>query len=215
MAEVDWKKFIQNSELLGTLSKAEITQLLKPEASEEKRFSAGDAIIKQEEKGRSFYIIGSGSVAISRPAPEGGEINLAVLEPGEFFGEMALLSQQPRSANVKAREDCIVLRINAASLRDLLNRHPEILAGIFMMLSERLRDLAARVVDVSYHDVNNKLELFSTKLDAELKAVNSTLAATQVVFDQTAQRANDVITGTEIAQHGGGNRRVVITVARS
>jgi CRP-like cAMP-binding protein len=197
MAEIDWKTFIKSSELLGSLNRSEIDRLLKPDASEEKKYVAGEAIVKQDERGRSFYLIGSGSVAITRPAPEGGEINLAVLESGEFFGEMALLSQQPRSATVKAREACTVLRINADILKTLLHRHPEILTEIFMMLSERLRDLAERVVNVSYNEVSNKLELFSTKLDAELKAVNSTLAATQVVFDQTTQRANEVIAGTE------------------
>ncbi len=197
MSELDWKEFIQNNELLGSLNRAEIDRLLKPEASEERKFAVGEEIIRQDERGRSFYIIGSGSVTITRPAPEGGEINLAVLETGDFFGEMALLSQHPRSANVKAREECTVLRINAASLRALLDRHPEILTGIFMMLSERLHNLAERVVEVSYHEVNNKLELFSTKLDAELRAVNSTLAATQTVFDQTAKQANEVITSTE------------------
>ena len=197
MAAVDWKKFIKASDLLGSLSRAEIERLLKPGVSEQKTFSAGEEIVRQDEKGRSFYLIGAGSVAITRPAPEGGEINLAVLENGDFFGEMALLSRQPRTATVKAREDCVVLGINADDLMSVLEKHPEILTKIFMILSERLRDLAERVVDVSYNEVNNKLELFSTKLDAELKAMNSTLAATQVVFDQTTKQANEVITSTE------------------
>ena len=197
MSELDWKKIIKKNELFNTLSNVEIEQLLNAETVTEKSYEIGDAIIRHGEHGRNFFLIGEGSVKISTPGPEGCDIELAILESGEFFGEMSLLRQQPRTATVTAREDCIVLRINADNLRSLLNQRPDILASIFILLSERMRYLAESVINVSYHEVDHKLELFSMKLDAELKAMNSTLAASQAVFDQTTTRANEVISSSE------------------
>ena len=197
MTNFDWKKLFKKNQVFGTLSGTEIDKLLDPETSEPRKYPAGEVIIRRGERGRNIYFIGSGSVTITTPGPEGEEIELAILERGELFGEMSLLRQQPRTATVRARDESRVLRISADKLQTLLKKHPDILAGIFMLLSERLRNLAERVISVSYHEVNHKLELFSTKLDAELQAMNTTLAATQAVFDQTTTRANEVITSTE------------------
>lgn len=197
MPTLDWKRLVKKNELFSSLSDVEVEQLIDPETAEEKSYTTGDQIIRHGERGRNFFLIGKGSVNVTTPGPDGCDIDLAILEAGEFFGEMSLLRQQPRTATASAREECTVLRISAAKLRALLNQRPDILAGIFILLSERMRDLADRVISVSYHEVNSKLELFSAKLDAELKAMNSTLAATQTVFEQTTTRANEVINSTE------------------
>ena len=76
---------------------------------------AGQTLFREGETGADMYILESGAVEISR----GGSV-LATLEAGDFFGEMAILEDQPRFTTATARTDVRVLRIERASFADLL-----------------------------------------------------------------------------------------------
>src|SRR5207248_797329 len=67
-----------------------------------RRYGAGEQILKEGEPGRSFFVIVEGKVRIWKDLPDGQALELATLEEGAFFGEMALLSGAPRTANVSA-----------------------------------------------------------------------------------------------------------------
>ncbi len=86
----------------------------------EKRVKKDEMIFKEGDIGDAFYLIVSGTVRISTVIPGVGEEALAVLKEGEYFGEMALIDDAPRSASAIANEDVILLLIEKKQFRKLL-----------------------------------------------------------------------------------------------
>ncbi len=111
--------------------------------SQEKRVKKDAVIFKEGDVGDAFYLIVSGSVRISTLVPGVGEEALTILREGEYFGEMALIDDAPRSASAIAHEDAILLLIGKDDFRKLLAQETEIaykLLWIFTKtLSARLR----------------------------------------------------------------------------
>lgn len=105
-----------------------------------KNFSKGETIVFEEDsESSSFFLIGSGNVSVVVITPEGRQTILATLKKGEFFGEMALLDGEPRSASVVAAEDCRLYMLNRVDFMRLLQRHPDIPTRMLVEMSKRLR----------------------------------------------------------------------------
>ncbi len=96
--------------------------------------SAGEAIFEQAGVGDRLYVILKGEVEILRHATR-----LALLGPGECFGEMALLERTTRSATARAIRDTTLVTIARDDFNDLLDVYPAIARGIATLLAERLR----------------------------------------------------------------------------
>ena len=75
-------------------------------------YEKGQMILLEESQGETFFIIVSGAVKVTRLSDDGREVILAILNEGEFFGEMSLLDGDSRSANVIALEDTKVFTLN-------------------------------------------------------------------------------------------------------
>jgi putative methionine-R-sulfoxide reductase with GAF domain len=103
-----------------------------------KRFADGDIIFRESEKGEAMYVLQAGRVKLTRRDP-GGERVIAVLEPGEIFGEMALFDRKPRSATAVAVGPTRVLTIDRGKLFKSINRDPTLLFKILETLTGRLR----------------------------------------------------------------------------
>jgi len=103
-----------------------------------RRAEPGDVLIEQGSQGDSFFVICSGTAKVFR-RDDGQRRELATLEEGAFFGEMALLSDAPRSASVEAAaEDTQLLEISAAVLTDLSRKHPTIASALKKFCRQRL-----------------------------------------------------------------------------
>jgi len=103
-----------------------------------RRYSAGEEILSEGERGRSFFVIVEGKVRIWKKLPGGDELQLATLEEGAFFGEMALLSGAPRTANVSAEDDTELLEVSDAVLRHLARNHPLVIKSLKNFYRQRL-----------------------------------------------------------------------------
>jgi CRP-like cAMP-binding protein len=145
-------------------------------------YSAGDTIFTQGELGTDMYIIQDGEVDIIKHI--GGESHLlSHLEKGDFFGEMALLENVPRSADAIAKTEVKVLVINGSRFDEMLRRNPEIAVRIIRKYSKRLRD------------ANLLLErLVGREVDADHVALDSTQMSRPE--KATRHRLVDVATGT-------------------
>jgi CRP/FNR family cyclic AMP-dependent transcriptional regulator len=135
------------------LSAAEM-KLLATFSSEE-RFREGSTIFREGEKGDKLYIVLDGRVRISKFIPGVGEEALTVLDRGDFFGEMALIDDMPRSADGKAHEgDVTVLSIDRATLNEILSMDPhaslQFLNLLCRMISRRLREINDKIVQWKY-----------------------------------------------------------------
>lgn len=87
----------------------------------------GQAIVRQDDRGKSVYIIANGSVRVYTALLSGEQVDLAVLWPGDFFGEMSFLTGKARTATVEAREDSNILEVEEDKLRELITRRPHVL----------------------------------------------------------------------------------------
>ncbi|HVN77216.1 MAG TPA: cyclic nucleotide-binding domain-containing protein [Thermoanaerobaculaceae bacterium] len=103
------------------------------------RFKAGEYIFRETEPGTEMFIIQEGKVEILRKT-RGKERRVALLEEGDFFGEMAILEDLPRSASARAVDACALLRIDSTTFDQMVRHHPEIPVRMLRKLSSRLRE---------------------------------------------------------------------------
>ena len=133
------------------LARVDLFSGLKPQGLEliakvatEETHAAGTKIFQHGDAGDKLYLILDGKVRISREVPGMGEEALAVLGPGQVFGEMALLDESARSADARVHERCRVLAIPKDGFDDLLFLHKdlayEVLWSIVRLLVSRLRE---------------------------------------------------------------------------
>jgi CRP-like cAMP-binding protein/phosphopantetheinyl transferase (holo-ACP synthase) len=87
----------------------------------------GHIIVKQGDTGKSVYIIASGTVKVHTVATSGERLDLAVLSPNEFFGEISFLTGKARTATVETAEEAVILEVTEDQLHDLINRRPRVL----------------------------------------------------------------------------------------
>lgn len=108
------------------------------------RLSEGQVLFRQGDPADALYVVSEGAVVLI--ADPGAPQRLAVFEPGDFFGEVALLADQPRNATIQALIDTQLLAIDREVIGDLLADEPEVLAGMLRFLRERL---VARLIRTS------------------------------------------------------------------
>jgi small-conductance mechanosensitive channel/CRP-like cAMP-binding protein len=104
------------------------------ERTMERVFGAGEVIVRQGETGRSLFVVHRGEVVV-RLEPDGREV--ARIQPGGVFGEMSLLTGDPRTATVAAARDSVVLEIDADALRDAVLSRPDAAEAISRLVVER------------------------------------------------------------------------------
>jgi len=100
---------------------------------------AGEYVFREGELGTEMYIINEGKVEILNQVGDDEQV-LAVLEKGDFFGEMSVLEDLPRAASARAATDIRLLQINGSTFDQLLQGNPEIAVRMMRKLSRRLRE---------------------------------------------------------------------------
>jgi CRP-like cAMP-binding protein len=102
-------------------------------------YPKGTVIFNAGDKGDSFYVIKEGTVNVFITAPDSDEkVILSNLNEGDYFGEMALLTGEPRSASVESATDVSLIRLEKKGFEELLEKDPKISIAISHMISQRL-----------------------------------------------------------------------------
>jgi len=131
-------------------------------------YAARDRIFARGEPGTSFYIVVVGQVEIRvRSSVDGGELVLARLGPKSFFGELALLDHQARSATAVAAQPTTVLVLDRDAFQQFLVEHPGASARLSAGLGQRLRHNAELIEDASLLDVPARLARALLRLGGE------------------------------------------------
>lgn len=112
-----------------------------------KSWADGEAIVRQGEVGNSMYVVQAGEVEVLRET-EDGELRLAVLGAGDFFGEMSIFEHEVRSATVRARGEARVLTVDKRTLLKRIKEDPFLAVGILQTMSNRIREINAELVRV-------------------------------------------------------------------
>lgn len=111
---------------------------------------AGQTIVKQDEKGDCMFVLLNGNAKVVHQKDD-ESVELFSLAPGDFFGEIALVDEGPRSANVEAKEDCQLLKISQADIRALAGVYPraafKLLIAIGRVMVQRMRQGNQKYID--------------------------------------------------------------------
>lgn len=121
-----------------------------------KKFKEGEIIFNEGEPAREMFIIKKGKVKIFKKIGD-IEKTLAILSDGEFFGEMALIENKPRSASALALTDCELISITGDMLDTMMKRNPEIGIKMVKKLSERLRETNTQIETLIIKDKEMKI----------------------------------------------------------
>ena len=132
-----------------------------------RRYAKDDVIFHADEGGDVFFLIREGQVKVTMISPEGKEIILSMLGPGDFFGEMALLDDEPRSATIIATEPLDVVTIFRNDFLAILNENFSITRKVLAELSRRLRTASNRIESLATMDVYGRLARFFLDLARE------------------------------------------------
>lgn len=106
---------------------------------ERRTYHKGQMILRQGDEGNSLFVIVAGRVRIFTLSPDGYELSVSIVDQGNFFGEMALLDGEPRSANVEAMQRTEVLVLHRQAFRNHLLSNPIAAIHVIETLSQRLR----------------------------------------------------------------------------
>ena len=133
---------IEKVDFLSPLSQDERRKLV--ETVGVKDYAAGELPVRQGDAGDSFYIIKKGTVDVIVDKTQGDGVVVATLGPGNFFGEMSLLTGAVRTASIRVKEDAEFVVIDRESFRSTLVNNPSIAESLSRILAERQAGLAAQ-----------------------------------------------------------------------
>jgi CRP/FNR family transcriptional regulator, cyclic AMP receptor protein len=125
---------------------------------QEIRFRPGQVIIREGETGDLFYVITSGHAQIVIRDAEGKDLTLGEIGPGGFFGELSMLTNQPRSALVRAVEEVTTLALKRADFFDFLRKHANAAIDVLIELGGRLQENDAILRRMVSRNVNEVAE---------------------------------------------------------
>ena len=148
-------QFLRNVQLFDCLGESELDALA--ELTFTRTFDKGQLIILAEDPGDSLFIIRSGQVKVSLIHEDGKEFILSLLGEGEVFGELSLLDDQPRSANVTAMAQTQLVMLQRADFRALLSKIPQIAVSLLEELAQRLRRTDDQVEGLAVLDVHHRV----------------------------------------------------------
>ena len=179
-------------DVFENLSDEQIAQLTQRATT--RTYPKGAIIVSEGDEGSSLFVIQSGSVKAFLSDENGKEVVLSTQGPGEYFGEMALFDDEPRSASVMALEPCKLLIISKAQLREAMKDDPEIAFALLKGLARRGRALTENVRTLALFDVFGRLVKTLYLLAEEQDGVH--------VIDQR-------LTQQELANRIGASREMV------
>ena len=154
---------MKNIELLKTVSlfwdldKTELGYISDKMVS--KKFENGNLIFLEESEGKNLFFVVEGSVKVTRLSKDGREVILAMINAGDFFGEMSLLDGEARSANVIALEKTEVLSLNRDDFLVVLHQYPKIAIQLLKEMTSRLRKSDRQIVSLSLSDAEKIIAL--------------------------------------------------------
>ena len=132
--------------IFAPLSDDELEKLAR--ASKDRIFAPGEAIVRRGQEGNSMFVIARGSVEVQ--VLQGSEVKtINTLQKSDYFGEMSLLTGEPRTATVVAVEESEVVQINKSALKPIFEANPELVDSICKMIEERRAILNAAVPDTT------------------------------------------------------------------
>jgi len=123
----------------------------------QRRYRQGDTIFRRDDPGVALYIILSGKIKIHNDTADGGEIIITLLSAGDFFGELACIDGDERSADATTLELTELLMLTREDMHDIIQRHPRLGLNLLVTVAGRLRRTTEALQALSTLDVNGRV----------------------------------------------------------
>lgn len=156
---------LRTSPLFEAMQPQELDAILS--FASERRVRRGQMIVQKGDEGSSMMAVLNGRVRISAVNAEGKEITLNVINPGQVFGEIALLDGQPRSADAHAIEDTVLLVVERRHFMPFLASNQTLATRLLAVLCERLRSTSIALEQIALFDLETRLARLILKLAAD------------------------------------------------
>jgi CRP-like cAMP-binding protein len=158
----------------------------------------GDSLFREGEPGDRLYVVTEGKIKLGRTSTDGRENLVAVLGPGEMFGELSLFDPGPRTATATALTEARLLGLGHDDLKPWLSGRPEVAAALLRAIARRLRRTNDTLADLVFSDVPGRVA----------KALLDLSKRFGVQADEGIHVAHD-LTQEELAQLVGASRETV------
>ncbi len=155
MAHDENKAFLRRVPLFSGLTEQQLDALAA--GSARRSYPKGRTIVSEGEPSQSMYILLAGRAKVQRSDAEGKEVILAVLGSGEFFGEMSLIDDSPRSASVITLESCEFMAVSKDAFKTMLQQSPEVSMAVMRGLVRRLREADKKIETLALLDVYGRV----------------------------------------------------------
>ena len=166
---MDKLSLLESVPIFSDLSKSDLNKI--SDRMTHRKFTKNQMILLEDDLGQTFFVIGKGSVKITRLSDDGREVILAMLGEADFFGEMSLLDGDGRSANVVALEASEVLTLARNEFLDILEQYPKISICLLEELTHRLRKSDQQIESLSLSDVEQRIGITLIRLAEELGTI--------------------------------------------
>jgi CRP/FNR family transcriptional regulator, cyclic AMP receptor protein len=122
----------------------------------ERRFPKNATVVEEGLPGDYMYVIRKGRAKVTKASEDGREKIMNFLEAGAFFGDMALLGDETRSASVKTLEESVLLALSRRDFIDLLRQSPDLALSVIEELANRLRETNEQARSLSFQGVEER-----------------------------------------------------------
>ncbi len=153
------------------------------------RVPSGRAVVQRGKPGEAFYIVLEGECEVVATDEENNDTVLATLPSGECFGEMSLITGEPASATVRAKDDATVLMVNRENFYAMLGIAPEVAITLARILATRLANTGRRVAEELKKGLAGRLDLISP---AELIQAMNVNSQTGMLIIQNADKSTSI-----------------------
>jgi len=137
-------KELQSSRLFSSFKRETLVEILT--STELRSYEVGDIIVTEGEHGSSLFLIVGGTVKVFTRADDGGNLQLAELGPGDFFGEVSLLSDKPRTATITARTQVTAIELDRENIDRIAADHPDVRTVLEDFYERRAKDTVEAVI---------------------------------------------------------------------
>jgi len=148
-------KQLENIEFFQGMTMPELTELAG--MMKIVKVKKNSIIINQGDLSRSLFVIIQGRLKVSATDKEGNQTIFTFMNDGDFFGELSLLDEAPRSATVSSVEDCTVLNLDHVMFKNFMDSHPAACWPLFKSLTSRIRSMDEKICLLTSKDIHGRL----------------------------------------------------------
>lgn len=147
-------ELLGETELFSALGDEDLQTIA--DASANRTLQRSDILLYEGDEADSLFVVLEGRIAISNKSFDGRESMVALMEPGDLFGEMPLFDQSGRSAEARALEPTTLIEVPYTPVRELYDTQPMLMWHVVKMLSRRLRSMDLALADSVFLDVTGR-----------------------------------------------------------